>query len=195
MAHSLVCARERMHDSVLATLFLATASLCLVAVAVGVATPVSAQAIEEEYYGPDHGTPLGNPPDADVDPSYQDDTGPAQVDRDRYSDYDDRGSYKDDYVQRDRNYRSRRPVKRYKSTACVRPRDIRRGLRGDGWYGFADFEVSHDEICLTARRKSNGVRYELVLDRCTGAIVRAQSTRRTYRTFGRYHPDDYGYRY
>ncbi len=144
----------------------------------------SAQAageFHEEYYGPSHGTPMGDPPDADYDrpPAYK----INKAKKYRYRDYDPPveygGSVKDDYVEPPY---SRKYGRSYRRHRCVHPRDIRYGLKSDGWYDFAGYDEADGLICLRARRRDTGRLYEIELDSCSGLIVSATPLRsRGYR--------------
>ncbi len=148
------------------------------------AQPAAAQDYKEEYHGPDHGTPIGDPIDAEIDENYVEPKKKRRYRSENYGasrDYYDGSVKDDDYISPPRKRYSHKRHKRPYTQACVHPRDIRRGLRHDGWFGFADFEVDDEQICLSARRRDTGRRYDLILDRCSGLIVKAKPLRRSYR--------------
>lgn len=138
-----------------------------------------ALAADQEYYDIDGGRDV----DGDVDPGYRSYENGARdpVAENRAPDYDDdaarRGSVKDNpYLAPPRVTQHRPDPYDAVAARCVHPRDIKRGLRYDGWRDFDDFDVAGDFIFLTAERRGDGQDYILQLDRCSGAIVNLSSS-------------------
>ena len=153
-----------------------------------IAPASAAGKIKEKYYGPSHGTPLGDPPDAEIDklPLDKKKSPKSYRSTENYADEEYyEGSVKDDYEEPRYSRRSHK-YKRGYDRRCVHPRDIRYGLKSDGWYDFAGYGEVDGVICLRARRRDNGRLYELELDNCSGLIVSAKPVRyRGYRSYRR----------
>ncbi|MGH1417285.1 MAG: hypothetical protein ACRBCJ_00325 [Hyphomicrobiaceae bacterium] len=141
--------------------------------------------IKEEYYGPSHGTPLGDPPDADIDlvPETKHDKRYQGYQSSEYNGaeyYDYGGSIKDGYDTYDPppRYRRKRVERRYNYRQCVHPRDIRHGLRADGWVDLTHYGEDDGLIFLRGCRRDSDRVYRLELDKCSGLIVSAKPVRR-----------------
>ncbi|MCB1549431.1 MAG: hypothetical protein KDJ41_16625 [Hyphomicrobiaceae bacterium] len=76
----------------------------------------------------------------------------------------------------------------YTRSHCVPREVIRRELVRRGWHDFQDLELRPRVAVLQARQRSGAV-YRIVVDRCTGEVVRARMIEPPYR------PRDYGQRY
>ncbi len=149
------------------------------------AAPASAAGkIKEEYYGPSHGTALEDRVDTYIDHVLeravkQSPRKFCSSEYDASDNYEYQGSVKDDFFEpesRDWDRRGRYG-RSYDRRRCVPPRDIRYGLKADGWFDFSGYEQDDGVVCLRARRRDTGRLYEIELDSCSGLIVRAKPLR------------------
>ena len=65
---------------------------------------------------------------------------------------------------------------------CLYPYEIRRSLRGRGWFNVRPLDVRRGAVVVKASRP-NGRRFRLRVDRCTGDIIKARPVGYSYRPF------------
>jgi len=73
------------------------------------------------------------------------------------------------------------------SPACKRPREMRRGLKRQGWWDFRGLRRAGGDFVVRARRP-NGAAYQLKIDGCSGRVlgaIRMNGERRGYRVWPR----------
>ncbi len=75
-------------------------------------------------------------------------------------------------------YGARHPRRFRLSEHCVPRRIVMRRLTRQGWYSFSNIRFRGPKVIVVADNEDGG-RYRLVIDRCSGEIVRA--TRKAYR--------------
>lgn len=92
--------------------------------------------------------------------------------------YSYRGQY-EEYGQRRYRYD---PYSDHRSRRCIGRRQIKHALEANGWCDLAGYDSEDDLIYLKARRDARGPRYQLILDRCSGDLIRARPIRR----YGKY---------